>query len=173
MTYNRSKFFPIIVTVLIIIIIIYLFANLEQSNVKCSKRTTDSFNITVVEELNATLDGRKINELKLRKTIILPEKYAKDKYLDSVEYTLKKSYAYLGKDKVSISKLSDRIIVDIVVNKNETLILNNISFDTSNDLTININSNTKSSDVVTLKVNDNYTQGEFITHLKNNGYSCG
>lgn len=174
MTYKRSKFFPIILTIIIIIIVIYLFANLEQTEVKCSKRTTDSLGITIVEELNTSLDGKKINELELKRSIILPDKYLSDsKYLDYIEYTIKKSYNYLGKDKVKISKLTDRIIVYMDLNDNETIILDNISFGLQDNLTININSNTKSSDVVTLKVNDSYTQGELITHMKNNGYKCG
>ena len=87
-------------------------------------------------------------------------------------YSIKKSYAYLGKDKVKVSKLTDRVIVYVTVNKNETLILNNIDFENQDSLVMKINSNTKSSDVVTLKVNDNYTEGELMTHLKNNGYTC-
>lgn len=174
MTYKKGKFFPIFITIIIIVIVIYLFANIEQTEVKCSKRTTDDLGITIVEELNTGLDGKKINELKLKRTIILPEKYLNDdKYLDYVQYTIEKSYAYLGKNKVKVSKFNDRIIVYMDLVDNETIILDNISFGVSDDLTININSNTKSSDVVTLKVNDSYTQGELITHMKNNGYKCG
>lgn len=174
MSYKKSKFSPVIITILVIIIVIYLFATLEQTEVNCSKRTTDALGITIVEDLNTSLDGKKINGLKLKRTIILPEQYLNDtKYLDYIEYTIKKSYAYLGKNKVKISKLTDRIVVYVELNDNETIILDNIDFIYGDDLIIKINPNTKSSDVVTLKVNDNYTQGELITHMKNNGYKCG
>lgn len=174
MSYKKSKFFPIFITIIIIVIVIYLFANIEQTEVKCSKRTTDDLGITVVEELKTGLDGKKITEIKLKRSIILPEKYLNDdKYLDYVEYTILKSYAYLGKNKVKVSKVNDRVIFYMDLTDNETVILDNISFGVNDDLTININSNTKSSDVVTLKVRDSYSQGELITHMKNNGYKCG
>lgn len=174
MTYRRGRFLSIFITIIIIIIVIYLFANIQQTEVKCSRRTTDDLGIKLVEELTSSLDGKKINELKLKRTIILPDKYlSNDKYLDYIQYTLAKSYSYLGKNKVSISKVNDRIIVYMDLSDNETIILNNITFTFNDDLNIDINSNTKSSDVVTLTVNDNYTQGELITHMKNNGFKCG
>ena len=60
----------------------------------------------------------------------------------------------------------------IVVDDNETLILNNIKFTNVEDLQIKINANTKAKDVVTLKIKDSYTEGEFMTRMRNNGYSC-
>ena len=175
MTSNKSKFFPVMVTVIILFIVIFLFANLKQSNVTCTKKSTNDLDIAIVESLDAQLDGSKIGELKLTKTIILPDKYLTDdeKYLEYIQSSIQKSYAYLGKGKVKFSKLTDRLIVYIEVNNGETLILNNITFTDDNDLTIKINPNTKSSEVVTLKVFENYTEGELMTHLKNNGYSCG
>ncbi|MBQ8131087.1 MAG: hypothetical protein IJ193_01190 [Bacilli bacterium] len=173
MTNGKGKFFPVLIAVIFIVIIIYLIANVKQSTVTCSKRTTDDLNITVEEKLESSIDGNKISAMKLTKTIILPEKYLKnDANLESIEYSIKKSYAYLGKDSVKVSKLTDRVIVYVSVSKNETIILNNISFEDSDSFVMKINSNTKSSDVVTLKVNDNYTEGELMTHLKNNGYVC-
>ena len=175
MTNSKSKFFPVMITVIILFIVIFLFANLKQSNVTCTKRSTDDLDITIVEKLDATLDGNKIWELKLTKTIILPNKYLidDDKYLEYIKTIIQKSYAYLGKGKVKFSKLTDRLIVYVEVKDGETLILNNIDFIDEDDLVIKINPNTKSSEVVTLKVSDNYTEGELMTHLKNNGYSCG
>ncbi|MBR6949782.1 MAG: hypothetical protein IKH54_06345 [Bacilli bacterium] len=174
MSNNKSKIFPFIIVIIILLIVIYLFANIEQSVVNCKKRTVNDLGIVVSESLETSLDGRKITSLNLTKTIVLPSKYLNDdKYLDYIEYTIKKSYAYLGKNKVKVSKLADRIIVNVAVDKNETVILNNIDFDSTDGLTIKINSNTKSSDVVTLKVTDSYSQGELITYMKNNGYSCG
>lgn len=171
----KSKFLPICITIVILVVMIWVFANIKQSNVNCSRKSTDNLNITIIEKLDTTLDGNKIGNMKLTKTIILPEKYLTedDKYLDYIKSSIEKSYAYLGKGKVKFSKLTDRIIAYIDVNDKETLILNNISFSEENDLTIHINPNTKSNEVVTLKVSDNYTEGELMTLLKNNGYSCG
>lgn len=174
MTYKKSKFFPFLLTIIIIVIVIYLFANIEQTSVKCSKKVVEDDNIVVTEELITSLEGRKINNFNFKKSIILPEKYLKDnKYIDYVAYTIGKSYEYLGKDKVKVSKLSDRVVIRINLKDKGTLILNNIDFIVNDDLDIKINTNTKSSGVVTLTVNDNYTQGELIKHMKNNGYTCG
>ena len=64
------------------------------------------------------------------------------------------------------------MIAQVVVDDDETLILNNIEFTDDDDLQIKINSNTKAQDVVTLSIKDSYTEGEFMTHMKNNGYTC-
>ena len=173
MTHNKSKIFPFLITIIIIVIVIYLFANLEQTSISCSRKTTDDLGITIIENLETTLDGRNIDRLNLSKTIVLPEKYTKnDKYIDYIAYAIEKSYDYIGSDKVEINKLVDRVIVNIDVSDDETLILNNIQFRDEDALSILINSNTKSSDVVTLKINDDYTQGELITRMKNKGYQC-
>ena len=60
----------------------------------------------------------------------------------------------------------------VVVEDEETIILNNIEFFDNEGLQMRINSNTKSSEVLTLSVDDNYSEGEFMTRLKNNGYHC-
>ena len=85
---------------------------------------------------------------------------------------MKNSYEYLPKKAVAITQESDRIIAHIVVDDDETLILNNIEFTNEDDLQIKINANTKAKDVVTLTIGDSYTEGEFMTHMKNNGYTC-
>ena len=56
--------------------------------------------------------------------------------------------------------------------KNETVLLDNISFLSENDLEILIDSNTKSESVITLTIGDNYTDGEFKQYMKSKGYSC-
>ena len=167
---KKSKVFPIIMTILIIVIIIYLFVTIKQTEVSCSKSNTDDLGIKVVEELNANLDGRSIKSMVLEKTIVLPDEYLDER--DSVEFLLKKSYEYLDEDKVSFSSLNNKLIVRIEIDKDETIILNNIEFSEDNGLQVKINSNTKSSDVITLKVGDNYTEGELMTRMKNNGYVC-
>lgn len=163
-----------IITILLIVIIIYLFATIQQPYIECSKTSKDNLNINVKEQLKIGLGSNQIDEIEVVKTIILPEEYTKDEknYLNSIEYALKKSYAYLPKKAVTIKQESDRLIVTVKISKDETVILNNIEFVNNEDLQIKINVNTKSQDVVTLKIKDKYTEGELMTHLKNNGYYC-
>jgi len=171
---NKNKIFPTIITILIIAIIVYLFVHLDQPTISCKKVKADNLGIIVKENLETHLDNNKISNLKLVKTIILPYKYLREEnsYLDYIEYVLKNSYDYLGKDKIEFEKYSDRIIIKIDVKDDETLILNNIEFLDNDQLNIKVNSNTKSSDVISFKVHDNYTQREFITRMRNNGYTC-
>lgn len=170
---NKGMVFPLIITILVIVIIIYLFVTIEQPYVECSKSTTDDLNIKVTEKLTATLDSNKLKKMELTKTIILPQDYLKtDDYLESVKFSLEKSYEYLGKDEVEVFKYDDRIIAKVTIDDDETVILNNIEFFEDDDLQIKINSNTKSSDVVTLKIGDSYTEGELMVRMKNNGYVC-
>ncbi len=174
MTLRRGRAFPIILTILLIIIIIYLFANIKQPYVVCTKETTNDLGIEINENIQVTLDGNKIQKMDLTKTLIFPEQYLKqeDNYLNSMHYIIENSYEYLPSDTVTMKQESDRIIANIVVDQDETVILNNIEFENIDDLQIKINSNTKAQDVVTLSINDNYTEGEFMTHMKNNGYTC-
>ena len=174
MVNKKNRTFPIVITSLIIMIIIYLFATVEQPYIVCSKTTLNDLEIRVVEEVNATIDGNKISEIDLTKTIVLPSKYLEDDiHLNSIKFSLKKHYEYLGKDVVNYSIKDDRLVVNILVDEDETLVLNNIEFFENDDtLEMKINSNTRSSDVVTLSVGDKYTEGELITRMKNNGYVC-
>ena len=170
---NKGKGLPIIITIFMIVIIIYLFATVEQPLVVCEKRSKNDLDIVVSEVLETTLDSNEIRKMVLVKTIILPDEYlVDDTELDSIMFALEKSYQYLGDDKFTITKSEDRIIVRVEVEDDETLILNNIEFFDNDGLQMRINSNTKSSDVLTLKIDDDYTEGEFMTRLKNNGYHC-
>ena len=110
----------------------------------------------------------------LTKIIVLPSNYLEDDiHLNSIKFSLKKHYEYLDKDVVNYSVKDDRIVVNVLVDEDETIVLNNIEFFENDDkLEMKINSNTRSSDVVTLSVGDKYTEGEFITRMKNNGYVC-
>ena len=111
--------------------------------------------------------------MSLTKTIVLPDKYLKDdKNLNYVKENLERSYEYLGKNKVSYETLRDRIITNIDVSDNETLILNNIELYDNNGLKIKINPNTISSEVVTLRIDDKYSEGEFVSRMVSNGYVC-
>ncbi len=170
---NKGKGLPIIITIFMIVVIIYLFATVEQPLVVCEKRNVNDLDIVVSEVLETTLDSNEIRKMVLVKTIILSDEYlVDDNELDSIMFALEKSYQYLGTDKYTITKGKDRVTVKVEVEDNETLILNNIEFFDNDGLQMRINSNTKSSDVLTLKIDDDYSEGEFMTRLKNNGYSC-
>ena len=169
MNSRKSRKLPIIITFIIIAVIVFLFARIKQTEVVCEKTYSFDSGISLKEKIVATLDGKEINKLDVTKTILLPEKYIKDEnYIEDIKNNLDRTLSYLG-EKVSYSFLDDRIVIEISVNKNEVVLLKNISFD---DKKIIINSNTKSSDVVTLTVGDDYTDGEFMKALKGYGYSC-
>ena len=170
---NKGKGLPIIITIFMIVVIIYLFATVEQPLVVCEKRNVNDLDIVVSEVLETTLDSNEIRKMVLVKTIILSDEYlVDDNELDSIMFALENSYQYLGTDKYTITKGKDRVTVKVEVEDNETLILNNIEFFDNDGLQMRINSNTKSSGVLTLKIDDDYSEGEFMTRLKNNGYSC-
>ena len=170
--FSSKSRLPIIITVMLIAIIIYLFATVEQPLVVCEKKVKNDLDITVSEVLETTLDSNEIRKMVLVKTIILPDEYLGDNnQLDNIMFILDKSYEYLG-DKVTITKSKDRVVVKVVVEDEETIILNNIEFFDNEGLQMRINSNTKSSEVLTLSVDDNYSEGEVMTRLKNNGYHC-
>lgn len=169
MNTRKSMKLPIIITFIIIGIIVFLFARIKQTEVVCEKTYNFDSGISLKEKVVATLDGKEINKLNVTKTILLPEKYIKDEnYIEDIKNNLDRTLSYLGEN-VSYSFLDDRIVVEISVNKNEVVLLKNISFENKK---IVINSNTKSSDVVTLAVGDDYTDGEFMKALKGYGYSC-
>lgn len=170
---GKTPIFPVVLTVVMIVIIIYLFATVKQPLVVCEKRVVDDLGITISEQLDATIDGNKIGKMELVKTIKLPDNYLEDdKYLNSLMFTLENSYDYLDSKKVNVTKMKNSVSVRVEIDKDETIILNNIEFVDNGELQMRINSNTKSSEVVTLKIKDNYTEGELMTRMRNNGYSC-
>lgn len=170
---KKNMIIPSIVTVLMLVVIIYLFASIKQPYVECSKRTTDSLGIVVNENLVITLSNNKISKMHVTKKIILPDKYLNDdSYLEEIKQALIKSYSYLSSDVVTISRGTNYLLVDINTLKDETIILNNISFIDMGGLQIKINPNTKGSEVVTLKIKDKYTEGEVMKKMKNSGYVC-
>ena len=172
MSTRKSMTLPIVLTFIIIVIIVYLFVNIKQSEISCNRTKTFDGDIRLTEKLLVVTDGKEINSMKLTKTIVLPDKYLKDDhYITGIKNALENTLGYLGDD-VKYTTSNDRIIVSIEVDKDEILLLDNIDFIISDDLQIKINSNTKSSEVITLSVGDHYTDGELMTRLKNNGYSC-
>ena len=171
MATRKSMTFPIVITFVIILIIVYLFATINQTEVICNRTRMFDGDVKVSEEVNTIIDGKKITEMAVVKTIVLPSKYADDTHFNSIKYSLEKTLDYLG-DKVKYSISDNAIKVTIKVHKNEIVLLNNIDFSVNDDLEIIVNSNTKSSNVIPLTVGDNYTDGEFMMHMKNHGYSC-
>lgn len=169
---KKNFFFPIVLTVLILLIISYLFINIKQPYVECSKTTVDDNNIKIIEELKAGLDGNKISSIYVEKTIVIPDTIQnRESFLESTKFALEHAYEYLD-DNVEIIKNTDRIIVKANLEKKGTIILNNIEFINNGQLSIKINSNTKSSDVITLSIRDKYTEGELMSRMKNNSYVC-
>jgi hypothetical protein len=163
---------PVIITLIIIVIVIYLFATIKQTEIVCNKTTYFDSNIRLTEKVVGVTDGKKISSLEVTKTIVLPEEYTKDDTeLNSIKYTLENTLEYLG-DNVKYTIGDDRIIVKIKVDKNQVVLLDNIDFVVNETIQIKVNSNTKSSDVIALAVGDSYTDGELMTRLKNNGYTC-
>lgn len=170
---GKTPIFPVVLTVVMIVIIIYLFVTVKQPLVVCEKRVVDDLGITISEQLDVTIDGNKIGKMELVKTIKLPDNYLEDdKYLNSLMFILENSYDYLDSKKVNVTKMKNSVSVRVEIDKDETIILNNIEFVDNGELQMRINSNTKSSEVVTLKIKDNYTEGELMTRMRNNGYSC-
>ncbi len=171
MSTRSSRLLPIILGIIILGIIVYLFMTVEQKIVTCSNTYTSN-DIKITEKVEATIDGNKITHMNVSKTIILPDRFVSEENINGVKSSLEKSLEYLGHDYYVITTGINKVVVDIDLDNNKTIILNNISFVDGKDLVMKINPNTKSSEVITLKVGDNYTEGEFMKHLKNNGYTC-
>lgn len=173
MLFRRNMIVPSIITVLVLVVIIYLFASFKQPFIECDRKATDSIGVTISENLVTELDNNKIGKMILTKKFVIPDKYLVDNYyLEQLKLDLEKSYEYLGSDIAKVSMGSNYVMVKIEVEDNETLILNNVSFREQDGLKVKINPNTKSGEVVTLKIRDKYTEGEFMTRMKSDGYHC-
>lgn len=171
MSTRKSFRLPIFLTLVFIIIIIYLFSTIKQSQVVCQKSKIMDAGIRINEKVESTLDNKEIKSIVVTKKIVLPNKFSHEKYLNSIEFSLKKTLDYL-KDKVSYIIDKDMIIVKIEVKKDEIVLLDNIEFFDNGQLEVKINSNTKSSDIIALKVGDNFTVGELMKKFKNYDYVC-
>ncbi len=166
----KGKTLPFIVTFVVIIVIVYLFTNISQSEVVCEKKSIFE-DVLLNEKITSILDGKKISRLIVTKAIILPERYANETVREEIQSSLHRTLEYLGK-KVNYKVYDDQIIVTMDVHKNEVLLLDNIRFTTGHYLEILVNSNTKSNDVIPLTIGDSYTDGEFMTFMKSRGYHC-
>ena len=173
MNTRKSMKLPIVITLIFICIIVYLFMNIKQSIVECNKTTVFDSNIRFSETVTARIDGKKISSLTVYKKITLPEKFnRKEENLNAIKNSLSYTLDYLG-DHVSYIVSENSVLAMIELENGELVLLDNVSFSTNgDDISIKIDSNTKSSDVVALTVGDNYTDGEFMMRLRNKGYSC-
>ena len=169
---RKSMKLPIIITFIMIIIIIYLFATLQQDKVECEKTTTYDNGVKLTENITSIVDSNSISNIHLVKRITLPERFLRDDtYKNSVKYSLENTLDYLGK-KVKYTTTTDSVVVTIDISKDELVLLDNIDFDGDDDLGIEIDTSTVSGDVITLKVGDKYTTGELMKKLKNNSSVC-
>ena len=157
MNTRKSMKLPIVITFIMLIIVVYLFATLQQDKVVCEKTTNFDNDVTLKEVVTTTIDNDSISNIQLVKKIILPKKYLdNESYQNSVKYEI----------------TSTGVIATIDISKDELVLLDNIDFSSNGDLGMNINTNTMSGDVITLKIKDKYTPGELMKKLKNNRYSC-
>ena len=171
MATRKSMTLPVILTIIIISIMVFLFVNFKQSEIVCEKSITYDSDVKLIEDIIVTLDGKSIINLNVTKKIILPEMYNYNDKVDEIEYYLDKTLNYLG-SRVSYTRTDYGLMVNIRIDDNNLVLLDNIEFFDNGDLNIDIDSNIKSSNVVVLSVGDNYTDGELMKRLKNNGYSC-
>lgn len=171
MTTRKSKTLPIVLTIIILSIIVYLFTTIKQTQVVCDKTTTYDADVKVIEDVVATLDGKEITNLNVSKKIVLPDKYNNDATINGIKYSLEKTLNYLG-NRVEYTHTDYGLLVNIQIDDNKLVLLDNISFYENDNLEIKVESNTKNSNIVVLSVGDNYTDGELMKRLKNNGYSC-
>lgn len=171
MTTRKSMKLPVVLTFIIIVIIVYLFATIKQTEVVCDKTTTYDADVKVIEDVVVTLDGKEITNLNISKKIVLPDKYNNESTINGIKYSLEKTLDYLG-NRVEYTNTDYGLLVNIKIDDNKLVLLDNISFIENDNLEIKVESNTKNSNIVVLSVGDNYTDGELMKRLKNNGYSC-
>ena len=174
MNKKKGRVFPILLSIIFLVIITYFFATVKQPYVVCNKTTTNDLGFTITEEIKTTLDSNSIEKMDITKTIIFPENYITDNTADftKMRKTLREAYDYLPKKTKKITQETDRLIAHITIDDDETIILNNMDILSDDGIKLEVNANTKAKDVVTLKVNDKYNEGEFMTHMKKNGYTC-
>ena len=75
MNTRKSMKLPIVITFIMLIIVVYLFATLQQDKVVCEKTTNFDNDVTLKEVVTTTIDNDSISNIQLVKKIILPKKY--------------------------------------------------------------------------------------------------
>ena len=169
---RKSLFWPVMIGIVIIAIIIYLVASLEQPYVTCSIKHNNDGAI-IEEKITTTFNSGVISSINYNKTITLTGKYQNVGFSKSLKSSFDKAYNYLG-DAYSIKIDNNVVSVDIKLDKKVPIILDNIEvyYNEGEGMVTKIQTNTKAPGVTTLSVGDKYSEGQFMTKLKNKGYSC-
>ena len=169
---KKSLFWPVMIGVVIIAIIIYLVANLKQPYVTCSIKNTNDV-ATIEEKILVSFNSDTIRDIKYDKTVYLSDTYRESINTKSIKDSFDKAYNYLG-DSYSLRVDNDVIYVNINLDKKVPVILNNIEiyYNEGDGIITKIETNTKASGATTLSVGDKYSEGQFMTKLKNKGYNC-
>ena len=171
MATRKSMTLPVILTFIIIMIMVYLFTTIEQTQIVCDKSTSYDADVKVIEDVVVTLDGKEITNLNVSKKIVLPDKYNNEATIKGIQYSLEKTLDYLG-NRVEYTHTDYGLLVNIKIDDNKVVLLDNISFYENDNLEIKVESNITNSNIVVLSVGDDYTDGELMKKLKNNGYAC-
>ena len=167
----KSKSIPILFTLITIIIVVYLIANIKQTEIVCEKTQFLDKEVLLYENVVAQIDRNKIGRLLVTKTIKLPSQYADAVHISRMRESLDKTLSYL-EDDVQYTITNSKIVVTIDVSKNEIVLLDNIRFLVEDDFNMIVDSNTKSESVIPLTIGDSYTDSEFLKFMKDKGYSC-
>ena len=107
MSTRKSMTFPVVITFIIILIIVYLFTTIKQTEIICNRVRPFDKDVKVTEDINTIIDGKKITGITVVKTIVLPSSYADETHLNSIKYSLQKTLEYLG-DKVKYNVLDNK-----------------------------------------------------------------
>ena len=166
MATRKSMTLPVVLTIIIISIMVYLFTIIKQTEVVCDKTTSYDADVKVIEDVVVTLDGKEITNLNVSKKIVLPDKYNNESTINGIKYSLENTLNYLG-NRVEYTNTDYGLLVNIKIDDNKLVLLDNISFYENDSLEIKVESNTKNSNIVVLSVGDNYTDGELMKRLKN------
>ena len=91
MATRKSMTLPVIITLIIIGIIVYLFANIKQTEVTCVKNNLFDDNIRVNEEVTAVIDNKRI----VNSNRNMKSYYFKNKFYDpNTSQKFEKSFDY-------------------------------------------------------------------------------
>ena len=63
MTRKKGRIFPMIITIILIVIIIYLFATIKQPYVECDKKVTNDLGIQILENVKVNLDSNSSDKM--------------------------------------------------------------------------------------------------------------
>lgn len=173
MSSRKSIKLPIIITILIICILVYLFTNIKQTVVVCKKTTSFNSTVYLQETFTSQMDGKKITLLEIKKTVFFDENYQhSDKSLEEYKNIFEEYTEYLGSQS-NVFVDNNKVVNYIELKNNQLVLLDNVSFyDDKGYIRMNVDPNTKSNNVIKISVGDNYTDGELMQYFRGKGYSC-